>query len=320
MLRVCGINWYVLTEKHVPRPRDYNSGFIFYRITIKPQQAVVLIPKSPMLSSYSFSTVEQVQNYHFEVEQKRLEPICMMRRITEIDHMEIGCRVHLLKSMAKEMSMVFIKYLFKHKMIGIAENDSVALRDILNQHISEYLQKMKSDKINDIGGENFMLDVSELLRNNLQNEVVRRLEEENRRRIEWEQHREQMENIRINNHEYRTTSFRLMYKFLTPLERRMASEHNKILINTDKFGIFVVNAVNGRDLVHRFQFGNYICSYCVMFSDYTIPDGDYVLMKVSLLKADPEKLIKIANKFHRPPQTSTLMRIFEMARNEGVIV
>jgi len=60
-------------------------------------------------------------------------------------------------------------------------------------------------------------------------------------------------------------------------------------------GEFIVPTGGG--LVHQIVNNLNIASYCLMFEDNSLPIYDAVLMKILLLKNDPERFIKTSNRF-----------------------
>lgn len=92
------------------------------------------------------------------------------------------------------------------------------------------------------------------------------------------------------------TSFDLLFEYLTPEETKEINSTGKVTIK-NLMGEFVV-PVSAHGLVRQYVNGKYVSSYCIVFRDYMLPVGDEILMKVALLKADPQHFFKTANKFH----------------------
>ena len=90
-------------------------------------------------------------------------------------------------------------------------------------------------------------------------------------------------------------SFDLLYSMLTPAETAEAKKTHWITVKT-LMGTFKV-PVCQHGLAKLYVDGKYKASYCVVFEDYRIPVGDEALMKVALLKTDPDRFIKVAHKF-----------------------
>ena len=91
-----------------------------------------------------------------------------------------------------------------------------------------------------------------------------------------------------------TESLKLMLSWLSETERDEAVNSGYVTVNNDK-GRFVVPVGHGK--VKRFVNDQEEAQYCMIFRDYTIPVGDEVLMKVALLKTDPERFLREANRF-----------------------
>jgi hypothetical protein len=105
---------------------------------------------------------------------------------------------------------------------------------------------------------------------------------------------ERLEHLKVQD-KATAVSFDLLYSFLTPAEAEEAKKTHWITVKT-LLGDFKV-PVCAHGLAKLYVDGKYKASYCVVFADYRIPVGDEVLMKVALLKTDPERFIKTAHKF-----------------------
>lgn len=129
------------------------------------------------------------------------------------------------------------------------------------------------------------------------------LEERERERRERERiadenyaaHFAEMEQRELARQASTKTSFELLYGMLSASERSEAQAKGRVTIK-NLFGDFVV-PVTAHGLVRRYVDGEYEASYCVVFQDYSIAIGDEVLMKVALLRTDPQRFLKIANRF-----------------------
>jgi len=89
-------------------------------------------------------------------------------------------------------------------------------------------------------------------------------------------------------------SFDLLVNWLTPAERDEAASYGRITVKNDH-GTFVVPVGYGK--VARYVDGKPEAEYCMVFESPDIPLGDEVLMKVGLIKTDPERFLKEANRF-----------------------
>jgi hypothetical protein len=87
----------------------------------------------------------------------------------------------------------------------------------------------------------------------------------------------------------------LLFEYLTEAERKEAKKHGTITVR-NLLGDFKV-FVRKHGFIQQFVEGKHVADYCVVFADYNIPHYDEVLMKVLLLRSDPERLMKVANKF-----------------------
>ena len=89
-------------------------------------------------------------------------------------------------------------------------------------------------------------------------------------------------------------SANLLVSWLTSEEKAEAAAKQAITVRTG-YGTFVVPVGHGK--VRRYVGGRPEGEYCVIFDDSSIPVGDEVLMKVTLLKTDPERFLRTANRF-----------------------
>jgi len=92
-------------------------------------------------------------------------------------------------------------------------------------------------------------------------------------------------------------SFELLYSLISAAEKKEAEEKGRITIR-NVFGEFRI-PVATYGLVERYVDKVYEASYCIVFKDHSIPLGDECLMKIALLKTDPQKFLKTANRFVR---------------------
>ena len=90
-------------------------------------------------------------------------------------------------------------------------------------------------------------------------------------------------------------SFDLLYSVISEAEKKEAEDKGRITVRNVLGEFRVPVATHG--LVQRYIDGKYEASYCVVFEDYTLPLGDEVLMKYALLKTDPRRFLKTANRF-----------------------
>ena len=93
----------------------------------------------------------------------------------------------------------------------------------------------------------------------------------------------------------RYRSYDLLDSLLSPEERAGFKRTRVIRIKTGLGEFRLVEKTHGG--VHRYVDGFYECSYCVVFADANLPLGDNLAMKVALLKTDPERLIRTANRY-----------------------
>lgn len=111
----------------------------------------------------------------------------------------------------------------------------------------------------------------------------------------WEQHNADTLAARQFRSQATKTSMELLYGMLSKSEAEEARTTGKVTIRISA-GDFVV-PVTAHGLVKQYVDKKYKVSYCVVFEDYSLPVGDEALMKIALLKTDPARFIRKANKF-----------------------
>lgn len=116
-----------------------------------------------------------------------------------------------------------------------------------------------------------------------------------------EQRRDQINQARIHSRvrdeDYEAASrvaFDLLTSWLTPEEKEEAATKSVITVN-NRLGRFVIPVGPGK--VTRYVDDKPEAQYCMIFKDHDIPVGDEVLMKLVLLKSDPERFLQEANRF-----------------------
>ena len=99
------------------------------------------------------------------------------------------------------------------------------------------------------------------------------------------------------NREFMAKSMDLLYEYLTKDEAEEAKSKGYVTVR-NFIGEFRVT-VKTHGMIKKFVNDKCTDLYCVVFNDWSIPIGDECLMKIIMLKADPKRLLKIANRF--PP-------------------
>jgi hypothetical protein len=127
-----------------------------------------------------------------------------------------------------------------------------------------------------------------------------RVENEARRQAAWNIHN--AEDVERQKHRNKASnlSFELLYSMLNSTEKKEAETTGKVTVKT-LAGNFVV-PITGHGMVMQYVDGKYVVSHCVVFQDYSIPVGDEVLMKIALLKTDPQRFMRVSNKFIQNPR------------------
>jgi hypothetical protein len=187
--------------------------------------------------------------------------------------------------LAREISLAVVDECQSCNLLGYEAFTKAATVCVLHAMVVRHLQEGTSDGQDQVEFIDLAQQMREIIeqRERQQREEMARRAADNMRRVEGRN--------RANK-----TSFELLYSFLSEGEKEEICATGRVTVR-NKRGTFVVPATD-HGLVDQYVDGTYKASYCVMFEDRTIPIGDVVLMKVALLKADPDLFMSTANKFN----------------------
>ena len=201
-------------------------------------------------------------------------------------------QMELLCNAASDLATQAVEYALRHGLVSFASFDKSASVYVVRTIVLRAVERGQSD-------------VPELVeRIDLVAEMRAIREERERQALELERlqreaymvHLEEAARRATSRSESAATSFDLLYSFLSERETKEAREKGHVTVETAA-GVFVVPVlVHG--MVERYVNGQCEGNYCVVFRDWMIPLGDEVLMKIALLKADPHKFLRVANRFH----------------------
>lgn len=203
-----------------------------------------------------------------------------------------------------------INFCYHNGMIGYEGFDKDAAFYIVKNAIMKAVSSGNPDPIEQIELADIACDLIELRRE----QESLRTERERVAREAWIAHEEDRARRNAIAEPARKRSFEFLDKVLTKDERETLRSKKYIHIK-NVYGDFFVTPVSSV-LVEQFVNGKYIASHCIMFEDYSLPIGDEIAMKVALLKANPEKFLKTANKFIRKP-TKCFALISAQSNSEG---
>jgi hypothetical protein len=161
---------------------------------------------------------------------------------------------------------------------------------IVGTGISDKIVQLESKDISQTTVEE-RIATAERLRLERQAEIAHQ-EEENRR---VDIYRRQVELIQAVKGQAEEASYALLMSRLNEQEKAEAIAMKRVTVQTETHGNFIVPIDYGH--VHQFIDNRCVASYCLVFEDPLIPIYDIVLMKILLLKNDPEHFIKTANNF-----------------------
>ncbi len=168
------------------------------------------------------------------------------------------------------------------RMVQIGASDELSqidLKDISENTVEERAataERMRLDRLAEIAH---------------QEEEARRLREYQRHALLAQKYQKQAEE----------TSLALLFSRLNDAEKAEAIYRKQITVYTPEHGDFIIPLGFGH--VHRRVDNRCVASYCLMFEDSSLPIYDTILMKILLLKNDPERFIKTSNSFPATQET-----------------
>lgn len=289
MIRIGFIRWHTKVEK-IHR----NNGQIEIALTLTPQAKRY----KSMMGEWTGLKKNFVERER-DVEPQRVAQVEQTWGMSDIK------TAGIINGLAKELSAQAVNYSVR---IGIldAEGYNIGAGKYL---VKTALMNCMASGVNEEIAQVPFIDLAPEMR--AVREERQRQEEE--RKIEaaarWNQHqaenaernaeRRRLDDIKRKAREGATEiSFDLLYSMLNSVEREEAKGSKKVTVK-NLAGTFVV-PVMAHGLVDWYVNGEYKKSLCVVFQDYSIPLGDEVLMKVALLKTDPQHFLTTAVQFHRP--------------------
>ena len=273
-----------------------------------------LIPKNHGMSKILFRLTPQADTYHSLVKvwhgiRSELEEVDIPTVAHEVSASELTYDLKPAKLMqhinilASELADRVVNYCINRGIVDYQGYDKAAAVYIVKTSLVNAAIANRSDPLERETRIDLVPDMRACIeeRQRAAEERQRAAEEAWRQhQAEWEAHREEREaQARVEQEEYEKAnkvSFDLLYSMLTPAEAKEAKETHWVTIKT-LMGDFKI-PVCAHGLTKLYVEGKYKASYCVVFADHRIPCGDEVLMKVALLKTDPERFLRVANKFY----------------------
>jgi len=279
MVRVGFVRWFINCGM-IPQ----NCGKTAIRLSLTPQAS-------------TYHTLLKVwHGIHSEsVERDILVEPHTVQVIDETYNLRANAILRHLQTLAAELSERVVNYCVNLGIVDYAEYDKSAAMYIVRQSLINAAKDNRND--NDLRVDR--IDLVPDMRACIE-EKARQHEERARIAAEaWAAHQAEVQERRAaNDVEYAkalNTSFELLYSMLSPAEIEEVKTKHCLMVH-NLLGDFKVPAFQ-HGLVEHFVEGKYKASYCVVFEDYRLPLGDEILMKVVLLKTNPDKFLKVANKF-----------------------
>lgn len=194
----------------------------------------------------------------------------------------VSVQAQQARVMADELARETIRWC---EMQGLVHGSLVEQGDQLRHAILEYIQRGECDTIEQVS----LINISAI------EDDMERIRRRPQTDPQWTPETNEAYVVRHQRRvEAEQNAFGLLLRWLTPAEKDEAANTNQITV-TNKFGKFVVPV--GRGKVRRFVDDEPEAEYCIVFEDANLPVGDEVLMKVGLLKTDPEKFMATAERW-----------------------
>lgn len=276
MVRVGLSRWYVQVSK-AAAPR----GEVEYCLALAPQAKRYRV----LAKQWSGLRCELVEK------EAAVRPLCSTFTGLRYDFDTHPAReVMLLRQTAEELASRAVELCLQQGIVDFEGFDKAAAVYIVHAAIMRCAERGQSETPETAEAVDLVPDMRAIR----QERERQQRERERLAREAYEAHLEEMARRAEYAAPEEKVSFDLLHSILSPSERQEAAEHRRVTIR-NSLGDFIV-PVSMHGLVRHYADGKYVTSYCVVFRDYTIPIGDEVLMKVALLKADPHKFLKAANR------------------------
>jgi hypothetical protein len=277
MIRIGLTRWFVSVERAPQR-----GGRVLLGLELCPQAR-----------EYVVSAAEW-KGIHRSIERKFVSPH-QFRMVQELDNADMMSsryiEVAAWSSLAQEVATEAVSECLRLGLVDFDEFPRQEAEYLVVAAAMKAVESGLSDTIEMVDNINLVADM-EAMRNDRE---VRRAEARRLAEEAWLAHRDEMGRRSAFAKEGHETSMKTLYGYLTEAEAKEAREKGRVTVRLP-IGDFIV-PVTGHGLIRQYVDGKYKMSYCVVFLDYSLPIGDEVLMKIILLKADPKKLMNVANKF-----------------------
>lgn len=182
-----------------------------------------------------------------------------------------------VSSIAAELANKAVSLCMNKGIVYFQDFPKIASEYLVKVAITKAIQSGKSDELNLVDEVDLVPEMREIL-------------EERQREIARQQERWEASKFSTSK------SMELLRQFLNEKEIEEMDSLKRVSVISGNYGTFLV-PITPHGLVARYIDGKYDGHYCIVFKDHTIPLGDEILMKIALLKADPDKFLSIANKF-----------------------
>ena len=275
MVRIGFIRWFVEVER-----KPMNGG--------RTELSVRLIPQAKQYRAL----VKEFAGVRSSLVEKDIElQSVVYRQIEDSFGLNAAKTIGILRDLARSIASDTVQMCLNRGIVDYENYDKRAAEYIVSCAIMRAVETDAKDEIESVESIDLIADMRAL-----REERHRQEEEQARLRQEaWEAHNaEAVARAKVRD-ESTKTSFELLYSMLNAAERHEAETKGQVTVK-NLSGEFVV-PVSAHGLVKQYIEGEYKASYCIVFQDWNLPLGDETLMKIALLKTNPDRFFKVANKF-----------------------
>ena len=249
----------------------------------------------PQAEKYRVSKVSW-SGIHRSIENVEVPALIVSAKRSELEY-DLQAKVEATAwgEMADSLATDAVTQCMNSGLVDYAEFEKKLAIYMVKIAIMKAVEKGESDPIERVPMIDLVSDMEELReeRKRLAAEAARIAAEA------YEAHHEEMRLrnavVTKNKKEFAKKSMGLLYDHLTEKEAEEAKTRGYVTVR-NFIGEFRV-PVKTHGMISEIQNGKCVGLHCVVFADWSIPIGDETLMKIILLKADPKRLLKVANKF-----------------------
>jgi len=272
----------------------YDRGMGFYELTLQARfPEYNYLPETDMVSFRRDSSPTC-----FLLQKENPELLTVSHRISREEISYPSAMVRIVEHMIEEFASSFVISIKKYPIFNsFARKSRATIKDIEDLGFFRNTKMVIIEKIRDMIHKKDIeekIEIFEEIKAKYESELAEQnsfYRERTARLMKEEQERERK----------RIESTEKSWRFLETIVPKDILEKAKevgFLLVKNAIGDFQI-PLSSHGLVSFFKDGNKECDYCLQFQDYSIPVGDEVAMKYTLLLSDPETFILKANKIRR---------------------